>query len=495
MRVGSNAVAATPVGCVTVAETCPTAERMSPSSIGDFASFHKVPLTETMQAPLSHVLLVDTDEACAKTLADLASEASFVVLNAATLREANTVLVHQRPPVALVNARLPDGEGLSLLKTARQTGTRIVLLSDAPTLEAKVEAARLGVLEYLQKPLDAHRLRTLLSADHHSPPLTASSDAPGIDRHGGHIGPLLGRSAHMQQLFDVIEKVAPTDVSIFITGESGTGKGLVAQTLHQFSRRAAGEFVPVNCGAISASLIESELFGHERGSFTGSTSRRRGCFECAHGGTIFFDEITEMPVELQAKVLRVIETGFVTRVGGVHRIPTDARIIAATSRNVDEAVAAGILREELLYRLNVFQLRLAPLRERKEDISQLAQHFLDLLNQGSKTAKVFAPGALERLTGHHWPGNVRELRNVVHRAFILADDVIGSEYLPDNAGTALHLTGDSLSIRIGTALAEAERRLILATLAQCRGNKRRAAEMLEISLKTLYNRLNTYRHN
>lgn len=450
-----------------------------------------------MRAPFRHALLVDTDHADLKTLEGIVLAEGLTASTASTLRAARDLLENHQPDVALVNASLPDGEGLSLLRTAQQTGTRMILIAETASIEAAIEAVRLGVYEYLQKPLDAGRVRTLLATETWPRTLSARDEPPRsmLQRHPDHLGALLGTSLCMQRLFDLIEKAAPTDVSIFITGESGTGKDLVAQTIHQFSKRHDAEFLSINCSAVSASLIESELFGHERGSFPGATRRCRGYFECANGGTLFLDEITEMPIELQARLLRILESGFVTRLGGDHRIPVDVHIISTTSRNVNEAVAAGMLREDLLYRLNVFPLHLPPLRERQEDVPLLTQHFLNLLNQGSKTGKLFAPEALEHLQNHNWPGNVRELRNVVHRAFILADDVIGLEHLPSNSNAGLQLGSDSLSIRIGTALAEAERRLILATLIQCRGNKRQAAEMLEISLKTLYNRLNAYRYN
>jgi DNA-binding NtrC family response regulator len=265
----------------------------------------------------------------------------------------------------------------------------------------------------------------------------------------------------------------------------------VAETLHALSRRRKGPFLPLNCGAISPNLIESELFGHERGSFTGAERTHKGYFERAAGGTIFLDEITEMPFELQVKLLRVLETAAVIRIGGERPLPVDVRVIAATNRPPEEALAQGKLREDLLYRLKVFPLHLPPLRERGDDVELLSEHFLELLNTAEGVAKVFSRAALQRLRAHGWPGNVRELKNLIHHAFILADDEIGVDCLPGIGGEDLQ-SGTSLHVRVGISLSEADRRLILATLNECGGDKRRAATVLGISLKTLYNRLKVY---
>jgi DNA-binding NtrC family response regulator len=279
---------------------------------------------------------------------------------------------------------------------------------------------------------------------------------------------------------------------VFVLGETGTGKELVAQTLHDMSRRQKHAFVPINCGAVSPTLIESELFGHERGSFTGAERSHRGHFERAHEGTLFLDEVTEMPIDLQVKLLRVLETGRVLRVGGSSYAQVDVRVIAASNRPAEQAVAEGKLRPDLLYRLNVFPVELPPLREREDDIILLAEAFLEELNRGSEAPpKAFTRAALERLKAHSWPGNVRELRNVVQRAFILAPNDIGVDALP--LGVVEERLGTVLQIRVGTPIDEAERRLILATLEHCAGDKKKAAEILKISLKTLYNRLNVYR--
>jgi DNA-binding NtrC family response regulator len=278
---------------------------------------------------------------------------------------------------------------------------------------------------------------------------------------------------------------------VLVTGETGTGKELVAGTVHAMSRRREGPFVPVNCGAIAPGVIESELFGHERGSFTGAERTHRGYFEKADGGTLFLDEITEMPADLQVRLLRVLETGAVERVGGGAPVRVDVRVVAATNRRPDQAVADGRLREDLLYRLNVFPVPLPPLRERGDDVVLLAEHFLDTLNrERDGPPKAFTRAALARLRAHSWPGNVRELRNVIQRAFILAPSDVDEDAIP--LGATGPASSDCLVLRVGTSVADAEKRLVLATLEHCGGDKRRAAEVLGISLKTLYNRLNAY---
>jgi DNA-binding NtrC family response regulator len=294
----------------------------------------------------------------------------------------------------------------------------------------------------------------------------------------------------MQKVYDLIGRVAGTDASILISGETGTGKELVAETIHNLSRRSKEAFLPVNCGALSANLIESELFGHERGSFTGADRIHKGYFERADGGTLFLDEITET-AEIQVKLLRALETSAVTRVGGTEEVKVDVRIVAATSRRVEEAVAAGKLREDLYYRLNVFPIHLPPLRERGDDVELLAEKFLSELNLAEGTTKHFTRACLERLHRHSWPGNVRELQNVIRRAFILAEEDVGVDSLP--LAVTEEVAATSLVTRVGTPIKEAERRLILATLEHCDGDKKKAAGVLKISLKTLYSRLNEYK--
>jgi DNA-binding NtrC family response regulator len=276
---------------------------------------------------------------------------------------------------------------------------------------------------------------------------------------------------------------------VFIHGESGCGKEVVARTIHDRSDRSRGTFVAINCGAIPGNLIEAELFGYEKGAFTGAAKLHRGCFERAAGGTLFLDEVTEMAPDMQVRLLRVLETGYFTRVGGDGEIKSDVRVLAATNRDPHHAMRAGMLREDLMYRLSVFPIVLPPLRERDSDAELLAEHFLQELNVDGGTAKRFSRSAIQAIRQHNWPGNVRELKNAVHRAYILADDVV------DMAPVGLAIaapSADCLRVPVGTPLAETERLAILATLDLCGGNKRQCAHMLGVSLKTLYNRLAAY---
>jgi len=310
------------------------------------------------------------------------------------------------------------------------------------------------------------------------------------------MGPLLGRSPAMREIFRLIERVGPTDASVLIVGESGCGKELVAELIHSRSARAGGPFLAINCGAIPANLIEAELFGHEKGSFTGAVQAHAGVFERADGGTLLLDEVTEMPVEMQTRLLRVLEMRRFRRVGGTRELTTDVRIIAATNRCPMEAVRDGRLREDLLYRLAVFPITMPALRDRDDDVLLLAERFLAGLNKSSGTHKRFTPGSLATLTQHTWPGNVRELKNAVERAFIMADDLLDltplvSASVATQVATPVASEHDLL-IRVGSRIADVERLLIEATLRQFQGNKRRTAAVLGCSLKTLYNKLNAY---
>src|SRR3569623_949963 len=304
-------------------------------------------------------------------------------------------------------------------------------------------------------------------------------------------GDLYGASQPMQHLFRLIAKVAPTAANVLITGESGTGKELVAGAIHQFSRVKDKPFIALNCGAISPQLIEAELFGHEKGSFTGAVRMHKGCFERANGGTLFLDELTEMPHEMQVKLLRVLETGRFCRVGVDEEIQVKVRGLAATNRNPQQAVEAGVMRSDLYYRLSVFPIEMPTLCERGEDIELLANLFLAQLNQEDGSRKTFSRSSLRFMNEYHWPGNVRELKNMVHRAFILAEGeldlaaAVGPIKTPDAKKES-----DCVTFPLGSRLAAAEQKLLIAPLGYCGGNKTQTAEVLGVSLKTLYNRLN-----
>jgi two-component system, NtrC family, response regulator HydG len=396
--------------------------------------------------------------------------------------------------LVLLDVQLPDGSGLALLDDLElQPNAEIVFITGHATVDTAVEAFRGGAVDYLTKPVDVRRLGKIIDNVRRTLELREEIDElRGELRRLGRFGRIVGASEPMQRVYDMVERVAPTDSTVLVVGETGTGKDLIAETLHQLSRRGRKPFLPINCGAVAPSLIESELFGHERGSFTGADRLRKGIFERADGGTLFLDEITEMPLELQVKLLRVLETGTVQRIGGetLHRV--DVRLIAATNRVPKKAVAEGKLREDLLYRLLVFPIELPPLRERGDDLDLLAQHFLGELNRQTDARKRMTDAALDRLRMHAWPGNVRELKHVVERAFIMAGDVIDAECLPADGGIPTTAESD-LGIEVGMSISDAERRLVLATLEGTSGDKKRAADILGISLKTLYNRLNAYK--
>ena len=328
-----------------------------------------------------------------------------------------------------------------------------------------------------------------------------SERVPHRDVEPNRFGDLYGASPAMKDLFTLLGKVAPSQAMVLIKGESGTGKELVASTLHKKSDVANKPFVAVNCGAFPPNLVEAELFGHERGGFTGAVRLRKGCFERADGGTLFLDEITEMPIDMQVKLLRVLETGRFCRVGGDQEVEFKVRVVCATNRCPDEAVKAGILRSDLLYRLSVIPVELPALRDRGSDTDLLAQLFLDWLNVDGKTEKIFSADSMQFLHTYSWPGNVRELKNLVQRAYLLADrdlDLAAARSMsgamsssPAAAAVPVELD-DRVVVPVGTSLADSERSLIYATLNRYGGNKTRAAEVLGVSLKTLYNRLHEY---
>ena len=442
-----------------------------------------------------HALIVDDDLDSLTALAVLVNREGFTTDTASTLQEAREKMAQRRPDVVLLDLVLPDGNGMDLFQDIESRSvTEVVLITGHASLETSVEALRLGAADYLIKPVNVKQLQSILSRVARPADLKAEiNKLRGDLRSLGHFGRLIGASAAMQKVYDQIARVAPTPATVLITGESGTGKELVSQTIHDLSRRKKELFIPINCGAISPQLIESEIFGHEKGSFTGATRLHKGYFERAYGGTLFLDEITEMPLELQVKLLRVLETNTFMRVGGDEHLETDVRVIAATNRPLGEAVAQGKLREDLLYRLQVFPIHLPPLRERAEDIDLLANHFLADINRTESAHKAFTPEALAQLRTYPWTGNVRELKNVVHRAFIMADDVIDAPYLPPELGALPVVDGNCLNVGVGMRIAEAERRLILATLKHCDGSKEKTAEMLGVSVRTLYSRLREYR--
>lgn len=455
---------------------------------------------------MPHALVVEDDRSSLAALLELVEREGFSVSGAEDVAAAHASIAARSPDVVLTDLVLPDGSGMGLIDAAAAAGAQVVLITGHGSVETAVEGLRRGVIDYLTKPIDLARLKAILATVGRTRELQAEiGSLRGELRKLGRFASLIGGAPAMGTVFDLIARVAPTNATVCIVGESGTGKELAAQTVHELSRRRKAPFVPINCGAVSPTLIESTLFGHERGSFTGADRLHHGVFEQASGGTLFLDEVAEMPVELQVKLLRVLETGTVTRVGGEKPCPVNVRVIAATNRLPELAMRDGRLREDLWYRLNVFPISLPPLRERDGDIELLAEHFLQELNGTHGTTKRWGTAAGAVLQRYGWPGNVRELKNLVHRAYILADDEIDSACLPAEivggvppawgqpTETPPRELGATFAVRVGSSVAEVEQQLIQATLEACGGNKQKAADLLGVSLKTLYNRLLVYR--
>ena len=445
---------------------------------------------------MPHALLVDDDSDAAETMAMLIANEGFTVATAGSLRDARRQMALQEPDIVLLDLMLPDGSGMELFNDAKHLpNAELVLITGHASLDTSIQALRLGAADYLVKPMSLKQLQGVLSRVTRPSALKAvAGDMESVLEKEGHFGALWGRSAPMRRVYQQIVRVAGTAVSVFITGESGSGKEVVARTVHDLSRRRSNPFLAVNCGAISPHLMESEIFGHEKGSFTGADRQHLGFFERTNGGTLFLDEITEMPLDLQVKLLRVLESGTFMRVGSTQVQETDVRIIAATNRNPNDAVAKGKLREDLLYRLNVFPIHLPPLRDRIEDLPLIARHFLAQIGEREGAVKRFGGDVLDRFATYRWPGNVRELRNVVYRAYVMTPGAtIQDDCLPTSAGAAVAGgQAPTLSIRVGATLAEVERQLTLATLEHLGRHKEKTAATLGISLKTLYNRLKEY---
>jgi DNA-binding NtrC family response regulator len=391
--------------------------------------------------------------------------------------------------------------GMELLeKIAGESQTIAVIVVTAQgTIDSAVRAMRMGAYDYVTKPIDTNRLRTILQ--NASALLGARTELEVTRRKlrdTGSLGSLVGPSKKMQEIFRLIELVAPSTASVLITGASGTGKELVARTIHELSPRRGKPFIAINCAAIPETLIESEIFGHEKGAFTGALERRTGCFELAEGGTLLLDEIGEMPIATQAKLLRVLEDRKLRRLGSKVETTVDVRVLAATNKVPEEAVARGELRNDLYYRLNVFNIHMLPLREHREDIPDLVQALIaDMSAKHGRRVATVSEAVLNTFRAYSWPGNVRELRNTLERAVIVCEGpAIETRHLPPGFGqTALRPSlddADSIRVGVGTTVGEAERLLILKTLESTNNNKTRAADILGISLKTLHNKLKEY---
>jgi len=447
------------------------------------------------------VLIVEDEENERTGLAELISAWGYRAETARDGAEGLEKVSSWSPSIVVTDLKMPRMSGLELLeRIAHEAQTIAVIVVTAQgTIDSAVQAMRMGAYDYITKPIDTNRLRTILQ---NATALLETRTELEVSRKklrdNGSLGCLVGASKKMQEIFRLIEMVSPSTASVLITGASGTGKELVARTLHELSPRRGKPFIPINCAAIPETLIESEIFGHEKGAFTGALERRTGCFELAEGGTLLLDEIGEMPIATQAKLLRVLEDRKLRRLGSKVETTVDVRVLAATNKVPEEAVSRGELRNDLYYRLNVFNIHMPPLREHKEDIPDLVQSLLTDMSakHGRKVAAV-SEAVLNVFQNYSWPGNVRELRNTLERAVIVCDGaVIETKHLPPGFGqTAVRTSADdpdAVRLGVGTTVEEAEKLLILKTLEATSNNKTRAAEILGISLKTLHNKLKEY---
>src|ERR1700731_2528225 len=448
---------------------------------------------------LPRILIVEDEDNARKGYEALLRRWNFEVIGVASGEEALAKFQDFQPSVILADVELPGMNGLDLLAHLGEEIQRIpvIIITGRGSDERVVKEIEAGVYWYIEKPLKPPVLRALLDRSFGRVRDQQAVAALTRDlRSAGKLGVLVGTSPAMQDVMRILEQVSPSTAWVLITGETGSGKEMVARSIHMLSPRAERPFIAINCSAIPESLMESEILGHERGAFTGAAERRIGCFELADGGTLLLDEIGEMPPPTQAKLLRVLEDHKIRRLGSKVETPVDVRVLAATNKNPEQAVAKGELRQDLYFRLNVFHIHLPPLRDHKEDIPLLVEHILRELNtKHGRHVRGVNPEVLEMFAGYSWPGNVRELRNVLERAAIVSDrDLIGRTHLPAEFGHALATAGSdltSLRFPLGTTVEAVERELILQTLAST-NNKTRAAELLGISLKTLHNKLKEY---
>lgn len=446
------------------------------------------------------VLIVEDEENERSGLAELISAWGYRTETARDGVEGFEKVQFWTPGIVVTDLKMPRMDGMELLEKIAETPQEIavVLLTAQGSIDAAVAAMKLGAYDFIEKPVNPTRLRNILQNAAKQRGTERELEATRrMLRDSGKLGALVGSSKKMQEVFHLIELVAPSTASVLITGESGTGKEVVARTIHELSSRKNKPFIAINCAAIPDTLIESEIFGHEKGAFTGALERRTGCFELAEGGTLLLDEIGEMPIGTQAKLLRVLEDRKLRRLGSKTETPIDVRVLAATNKVPEEAVAKGELRNDLYYRLNVFNIHMPPLREHRDDLPNLVHSLTKEMNAKHQRNVRTASDAVMQIFGtYSWPGNVRELRNTLERAVIVCDSsVIEPRHLPPGFGApAPHIVNDANAIRIGvgTTVEEAERQLILKTLEATHNNKTRAAEILGISLKTLHNKLKEY---
>ena len=437
-----------------------------------------------------NILLVDDDIEFSDVICHIVEFLGHNIQTATNLKEAHQWFENNSFDHILLDFMLPDGSGLHLLDHLKMIGQspKVTLISGHPSVKGILADMCEPNVTHLLKPLQREDLELVLNG----PKKTVKKAKKNAITH--HFNTLIGESEAMQKLYTMIERVAKTNANVMLMGESGVGKEVVAQAIHNASQ-CEGPLVASNCGALSKELIGSELFGHEKGAFTGAIARKEGVFEQAHGGTLFLDEVTEMPIDMQPNLLRVLETKKVTRVGGHRELPVNCRVISATNRSLTDLAQNNILREDIYFRLAVFPIDIPPLRERKDDIPLLAKVFLEQLNDENGTAFSWRSEQLKELQTYEWPGNVRELRHAIHRAFIMSDPQTSDVALPDNLESPFSRVNNQTQenqVSAGQTIEEVEKELIHATLDKVQGNKTLAAQMLGISTKTLYNRLNAY---
>ena len=443
------------------------------------------------------VMVVDDEAAMREVLEMRLKQWGFDVVLASDAAQALRLADREDPDAVVSDLVLPDTSGLDLVRTlqAGDASRPVIMITAHGAVDIAVEAMKLGAMDFLTKPIDYDKLKSILMAAKHE--LERRDRAQDLKRtlaEGAGLGPLVGASRSMQEVYQLLKVLGQSDAAAIITGESGTGKELAARSVHDLSGRSAGPFIPVNTAAIPEGITESELFGHERGAFTGASNPRPGYFELADGGTLFLDEISEMPAALQPKLLRVLEDGRVRRVGGKTERGVDVRILAATNRDPETALDTGMLRGDLYYRLCVFTVEMPALRSRPEDIPLLSQHFINQFNVKHGTSvEGISEATLERLGGYGWPGNVRELRNVIERAIILArQGWVETVHLPPFIRGEETNGRSGLLLPEGITVAEAEKMLILQTLERVGNNKAKAARLLGIDVKTIRNKLRAW---
>jgi DNA-binding NtrC family response regulator len=441
------------------------------------------------------LLLVDDEDSFRRLIARELGHSGWTVEEAGTLGEARRLLQRRAFPIVLLDLRLPDGNGLDLLGEIRESfpDTEVILLTAFGTVAEAIRAMKDGAFDFLTKPCKLSELEVVLEKAVQKQSLTRSNTA--LQREVDRLKPaetFVGSSPRVKELLSMIERVAVTDSTVLVRGESGVGKELVANAVHRRSQRARQPFVVVDCASLHENLLQSELFGHEKGAYTGAVRLKHGLFEVADGGSLFLDEIAEMTPALQVKLLRVLETGMLRRLGSTSDIKVDVRIIAATNRSLEQMMKDGSFREDLYYRLNVFSLVIPPLRERREDIPELVGHFIRHSSIVPKRSVAVSPDAMEILARYHWPGNVRELVNVIERALILCDGgLVTPEHLPVGIRVQAPLPGLATDGPLPT-LEEVERRYILQVVDTCQGHRQKAARILGISERNLYRLLKDY---